>query len=85
MSSAPLKKFSLSHQDLNFLVETVSPGVSDKTGFKSIIQQDVDFRKKYVSDEKVFHTLHENFQKVKKPLNFIAENYLLYKRQMIFG
>ena len=33
----------------------------------------------------VLWALHENFQKVKKPLNFIAENYLQYKRQMIFG
>jgi hypothetical protein len=35
--------------------------------------------------EDVFRTLHENFQKVKKPLNFIAEHYLQYKRQMIFA
>jgi hypothetical protein len=35
--------------------------------------------------ENVFRTLHDNFQKAKKPLNFIAENYLKYKRQMLFG
>jgi hypothetical protein len=35
--------------------------------------------------EDVFRALHVNFQKAKKPLNFIAENYLKYKRQMLFG
>jgi len=33
----------------------------------------------------VFYALHENFQKAKKPLNFIAEHYLKYRRQMLFG
>jgi hypothetical protein len=32
----------------------------------------------------VFWALHENFQKVKKPLNFIAEYYLQYKRNKMF-
>ena len=27
----------------------------------------------------------EDFQKSQKPLNFIAEHYLKYKRQMLFG
>ncbi len=31
-----------------------------------------------------FWALHENFQKAKKPLNFIAEVYLQYKRQRLF-
>ena len=35
--------------------------------------------------EDVFQTLHENFHKAQKPLNFIAEHYLQYKRQMIFS
>ena len=35
--------------------------------------------------EDVLLTLHKNFQKAKKPLNFIAEHYLQYKRQMIFN
>jgi len=35
--------------------------------------------------EDVFRTLHDNFQRAKKPLNFIAEHYLKYKRQMLFG
>jgi hypothetical protein len=33
----------------------------------------------------VFCALHENFQKAKKPLNFIAEHYLQYKRHKLFG
>jgi hypothetical protein len=33
----------------------------------------------------VFWDLHENFQKAKKPLNFIAEHHLLYKRSRFFG
>ena len=32
----------------------------------------------------VFWALHENFQKAKKPLNFIAEHYLQYKRHQMF-
>ncbi len=32
----------------------------------------------------IFWALHENFQKAKKPLNFIAEHYLPYKRQNFF-
>jgi hypothetical protein len=33
----------------------------------------------------VFWTLHEDFLKAKKPLNFIAEHYLRYKRYQCFG
>jgi hypothetical protein len=33
----------------------------------------------------VFWSLHENFQKAKKPLNFIAEYYLRAKRNMLFA
>ncbi len=33
----------------------------------------------------VFWALYENFQKAKKPLNFIAEFYLQYKRQKLFA
>ena len=32
----------------------------------------------------VFWTLHGNFQKAKKPLNFITEHYLSHKRQRFF-
>ena len=33
----------------------------------------------------VFWALYENFQKAKKPLNFIAENYLYHKRHQLFA
>jgi hypothetical protein len=33
----------------------------------------------------VFRALHGNFQRAKKPLNFIAEHYLQYKRHRLFG
>jgi hypothetical protein len=33
----------------------------------------------------VFWALHDNFQKARKPLNFIAEHYLRTKRQALFG
>jgi hypothetical protein len=33
----------------------------------------------------VFWVLHENFQKAKKPLNFIAEHYLQYQRHKLFS
>ncbi|MEW6665259.1 MAG: hypothetical protein AB1512_08570 [Thermodesulfobacteriota bacterium] len=33
----------------------------------------------------VFWALHGNFQQAKKPLNFIAEHYLRYKRHALFG
>jgi hypothetical protein len=32
----------------------------------------------------IFQTLHGNFQKVKKPLNFISERYLQYKKNNVF-
>jgi hypothetical protein len=32
----------------------------------------------------VFWTLHGNFQKARKPLNFIADHYLPYRRQRVF-
>jgi hypothetical protein len=33
----------------------------------------------------VFRTLHQNFQKARKPLNYIAEHYLRYRRSYVFG
>jgi len=32
----------------------------------------------------VFQALHENFQKARKPLNFVAEFYLQYRRNKLF-
>lgn len=33
----------------------------------------------------IFRSLYKHFQQVKKPLNFIAEHYLQYKRGVVFG
>ncbi len=66
MSSREFKKLRLSHQDLNFLVETASPEVTDKASLKRIIQEDVGFRNKYVSDEKVFRTVINDDQTLLK-------------------
>ncbi len=40
---------------------------------------------KEVALAEVFWVLHENFKKAKKPLNFIAEHYLHYKKHAFFG
>jgi len=33
----------------------------------------------------VFRTLHQNFRRARKPLNYIAEHYLRYRRSYVFG
>ncbi len=48
------KGYKLSERDLNFLVETVSPEVSDKLRLKMIIREDEDFRNTFMGDERVF-------------------------------
>ena len=60
------KSLNFSQQDLNFLIKTVSPGVADKAGLKRIIQEDADFRNKYVGDEKVFRTVINDDQALLK-------------------
>ena len=46
--------FRLSRRDLDFLVTTVSPEVSDKSHLIQIIQKDEDFRNSFIGDAKVF-------------------------------
>ena len=48
---------SLSNGDLNFLVKTAAPEVTDKTNLKRILNEDEDFRNSFISDEKVFRVL----------------------------
>ncbi len=48
------KAFRLSRRDLDFLVATVSPEVSDKSHLIQIIQKDEDFRNSFIGDAKVF-------------------------------
>lgn len=73
MSSSKFKGHSLTERDIDFLVETVSPEVHDKRGIRKIIQEDEDFRKSYISDEKVFRRImdeEEIFLKISPTLFF---------------
>lgn len=63
----------LSARDLEFLIETVSPNVTDKTRLKWIIEDDEDFRNTFIRDEKVFRRVmddEEIFLKISPPLFF---------------
>lgn len=60
MANHKLKKLRLTDRDLKFLVETVSPGVSDKGRLIRIIREDEDFRNSFISDEKVFRKLMDD-------------------------
>ena len=50
----------LSARDLDFLIETVSPDVTDKSRLKLIIREDEDFRNTFVRDEKVFRRVMDD-------------------------
>ena len=70
---ASLKLNRLSDRDLDFLVETTSPEMKDRSQLKQIIQEDEDFRNSYVGDEKVFGKLmddEEIFLKISPALFF---------------
>jgi len=54
------KKIRLTDRDLKFLVETASPGVSDKAHLIRIIREDEDFRNSFIGDEKVFRKLMDD-------------------------
>jgi len=63
----------LSQKDLDFLVESASPEVKDKTGLKEILKNDEDFRASFVGDEKVFRRVmddEEIFLKISPNLFF---------------
>ena len=71
----PFKLNRLSDRDLDFLVETASPEIKDKSRLKAIIQEDEDFRNSYVGDEEVFRKLmddEEIFLKISPALFFEA-------------
>ena len=70
---ASLKLNRLSERDLDFLAETASPEIKDKSRLKQIIHEDEDFRNLYVGDEKVFRKLmddEEIFLKISPALFF---------------
>jgi hypothetical protein len=73
MPRVKFKSLRLSERDLDFLVETVSPEVRDKSGLKRVIQEDEDFRKSYITDAKIFRRLmdeEEAFLRISPALFF---------------
>jgi hypothetical protein len=60
MMSYKFIKLGLSDNDLEFLVETVSPEVSDKSRLKQVIQEDKDFRNAYLTDITIFRRLMDD-------------------------
>ena len=73
MSSVNLNGLRLSDRDLNFLVETVSPEVTDKLKLKLIIRDDEDFRNTFIGDERVFRRVMDDdeiFLKISPTLFF---------------
>jgi hypothetical protein len=62
----------------------ISPGEYEKEGrnFYKLAAEHKSAKELDLSE--IFWYLHKNFQKAKKPLNFIAEHYLQYKRHKMF-
>ena len=57
MSIDKSKTWRLSERDFDFLIDTVSPEVTDKPRLKQIIREDEDFRNTYIGDAKVFRRI----------------------------
>ncbi len=73
MGSKGKLSLKLTDRDLEFLVESASPDVADKTKLKQIIDEDEDFRNTFISDEKVFRRVvddKEIFLKISPALFF---------------
>ncbi len=63
----------LSDRDVEFLVETTTPQVTDKARLKQILTEDEDFRDTFISDEAVFNRVvndEEIFLKISPALFF---------------
>jgi hypothetical protein len=60
MMSYRFIKLGLSDNDLDFLIETVSPEVSDRSRLKQVIQEDKDFRNAYLTDKTIFRRLMDD-------------------------
>ena len=64
-----LLKRNLTDKDLDFIIETVAPDVSDKTRLKQILMEDKDFRSEFLSDERIFNrVMDEKEVYFKEPL-----------------
>jgi len=73
MSRVSLKHLRLSDRDLDILVDTASPEVTNRPTLKQIIREDEDFRNSFVADDKVFRKLmndEEIFLKISPTLFF---------------
>ena len=57
MARSKFRSLRLSDKDIDFLVETASPGVIDKPKLKQILREDEKFRNTFIDDEKVFRKL----------------------------
>jgi hypothetical protein len=67
------KSARFSERDLDFLVETAAPEVTDKPRLKQIIRKDEDFRNRFIAGEKVFSRLMDDseiFLKISPSLFF---------------
>ncbi len=60
MAKLQFRSLRLSDRDLDFLVETASPGVIDKPKLKQILREDEKFRITFIEDEKVFRRLMDD-------------------------
>lgn len=60
MGGVKYKSSQLTDKDLDFLVGTVAPEFQDKMEIKRIIQEDDDFRKFYISDERIFRRIMDD-------------------------
>ncbi len=66
-------KRTISDKDLDFIIETVAPDVSDKAKLKEILQEDADFRAEFLGNKKVFNRVigeKEAFLKISPSLFF---------------
>ncbi len=73
MSLSHPKQLRLSEGDLDFLVETVSPGATDKFGLKRILREDEVLRNAFIQDEQVVKRVIEDdqvFLRISPPLFF---------------
>jgi len=73
MTQSKFKVFRLTEKDLDFLIETASPGVIDKPKLKQILREDEKFRISFIEDEKVFRRVmdeEETFLRISPVLFF---------------
>jgi hypothetical protein len=68
-----LKYLCLSDGDLDFLVDTASPKVTNKPKLKQIIREDEDFKNSFIAADKLFRRLMDDegiFLKISPALFF---------------